>query len=47
MNISVIVPTYNFGIYLHECLESVLAQTVLPSEIIIVDDHGAEVEGID
>ncbi|MDP3460140.1 MAG: glycosyltransferase family A protein [Hyphomonas sp.] len=35
---TVIVPTYNRGPLLVETLESLLAQTMLPDEIIVVDD---------
>lgn len=36
--ISVIVPCYNHGVYLYECLNSVTAQTYHPLEIIVIDD---------
>ena len=36
--ISVIMPVYNPGIYLEECLESVFAQTFADFELICVDD---------
>ena len=37
--ISVIIPVYNTpGIFLRECIESVLNQTYVPIEMLIVDD---------
>ena len=41
---SVIVPTYNRPRELRVCLRSLLRQTVLPNEILVVDD--GELEGI-
>ncbi len=38
MNFSIAIPTYNREKDLEECLNSILGQTVLPSEILIVDD---------
>lgn len=40
--VSVIVAVYNGEKYLGECLESILAQTVLPTEIIVVDDGSSD-----
>ena len=36
--ISVIVPTYNTGKYLERCMDSLMAQTLLWMEIIVIDD---------
>ena len=36
--ISVIIPTYNSANFIEKTLESLVSQTVLPEEIIIVDD---------
>lgn len=37
--VSVIVPVYNTGMYLQECIESILEQTIPVYEIILVDDN--------
>ncbi len=37
-HISVIIPTFNRRVLLARCVESILAQTVAPFEVIVVDD---------
>ena len=38
MKISVIVPVYNAGKYLHRCVDSILAQTFTDFELLLIDD---------
>lgn len=42
INISVVVPIYNSASYVSRTLDSVLQQTELPSEIVIVDDESTD-----
>jgi glycosyltransferase involved in cell wall biosynthesis len=40
--ISVIVPTFNYGQFISEALKSVFAQTLLPAEVVVIDDGSAD-----
>ncbi|MDZ4150052.1 glycosyltransferase family 2 protein, partial [Methylicorpusculum sp.] len=42
MNISVVIPTYNRCDFLRRALLSVVAQTLQPTEIIVVDDGSSD-----
>lgn len=42
---SIIIPIYNIELYLQECLDSVLAQTIEDFEVIAVDDGSTDESG--
>ena len=42
ISISVIIPTYNRFVALQNALASVYAQTLTPSEVIVVDDGSTD-----
>lgn len=42
IKVSFIIPNYNNGVYLYECLESISNQLYRPIEIIVVDDASTD-----
>lgn len=42
MRISIIIPAHNEAAYLEGCLDSFVAQTHIPDEVIIVDDNSSD-----
>lgn len=42
MQISIVIPAHNEASYLKDCLDSFVAQTHLPHEVIVVDDNSSD-----
>ena len=42
IKISVVIPAYNAERFLPRCLKSIFAQTLMPEELIVVDDGSTD-----
>lgn len=45
MNLSIIIPIYNTGKYLHKCIKSILSQNMTSFELILIDDGSSDDSG--
>jgi len=45
--VGVVVPCYRHGIFLDECIASIKAQTLAPTQIVVVDDGSEDIETIE
>jgi hypothetical protein len=45
-SVGVIVPCYRHGIFIAECIESIKAQTLVPTQVVVVDDGSDDPETI-
>lgn len=43
--VSIIIPVYNTGEYLHDCIESIISQTYRDLQIILIDDGSTDNSG--
>jgi hypothetical protein len=47
MKFSVVVPCFNLGRFLTDCLESIACQTLPPTEVVVVDDGSTDQQTVD
>jgi hypothetical protein len=45
-SVGVIVPCYRHGVFIAECIESIKAQTLVPTQVVVVDDGSDDPETI-